>query len=93
MTHKSHMALKIGDKVKLTGKFLKSTGQGLGREGQKSWTVVGFWLNNPEMVFVNEPVAMPEMYADLPESERPKWRTINAANLFKVGTLTSRNCP
>lgn len=33
-------ALQVGDTVKLTGKFLKNTGQRVGGEGQKSWVIV-----------------------------------------------------
>lgn len=46
------------------------------------------------MVQVNEPIAPDDpLYADLALEDRPKWRSIAAANLFKVGTVDSRNCP
>lgn len=93
MAKQSSLALQIGDKVRLTGKFLKSTGQHAGGEGRKTWIVVGFWVGDSSMVLVNEPISMPELYADLPIEERPVWRTIAAANLCKVGELTVRNCP
>jgi hypothetical protein len=32
---------KVGDKVKLTAKFLRSTGQYMGGEGSRRWTVKG----------------------------------------------------
>jgi hypothetical protein len=32
----------IGDRVQLTGKFLRSTGQYTGREPSSVWTVMGF---------------------------------------------------
>lgn len=47
--------LQIGDKVKLTGKFLKNTGQRTGRAGLDTWIVMGFWGDDNRMVLVNEP--------------------------------------
>ncbi len=37
---KSKKVFKVGDRVKLTPEFLKSTGQYTGGEAQKVWTVV-----------------------------------------------------
>ena len=88
--------LKVGDRVKLTGKFLKNTGQRTGSAGLDTWTIVGFWGENDEMALVNEPhlcQSDPTGYEDIPPEERPKWRTINVGNLYKVGTLDLRNCP
>ena len=75
----------IGAKVRLTGTFLKSTGQQCGPEGLSVWTVVA---NDGDFVLVNEPhdeEYRKHMWGDLPESERPKWRRINRANLQIVG--------
>ncbi len=75
----------IGAKVRLTGSFLKSTGQQRGGEGASVWTVVG---NSGSFVLVNEPHSeeyRKQMWGDLPEAERPKWRAINRANLQIVG--------
>jgi hypothetical protein len=39
MAHKR--AIQVGDRVKLTSKFLRSTGQYTGSEAQSVWTVTG----------------------------------------------------
>lgn len=75
---------KIGDKVKLTGKFLKNTGQVTGGEGQSTWTVTGFWGGEGGMDFV-----ITDESSDLDGH----MRSIHFSNLFKVGTLTTKNCP
>ena len=75
-----------GTRVRLTGSFLKSTGQQRGREGSKVFTVIG---TSGDFVQVNEPLDeefRKKMWGDLPESERPRWRTINRANLEVVGS-------
>jgi hypothetical protein len=75
-----------GTRVRLTGAFLKSTGQQRGGEGASVWTVVG--SSGDSFVLVNEPYSeeyRQQMWGDLPESERPKWRAINKANLQIVG--------
>lgn len=87
--------LQIGDRVKLTGKFLKNTGQRTGSAGLDTWTIVGFW-GDGDYAFVSEPHACqsdPTGYEDLAPEDRPKWRSIAVANLYKVGTLTPDNCP
>lgn len=76
----------IGTKVRLTGTFLKSTGQQRGSEGASVWTVVGNWGGN--YVYVDEPLDdayRAKMWGDLPESERPKWRSFAKGNLQIVG--------
>lgn len=85
--------LAVGDKVKLTGLFLKNTGQTCGGEGGKVWTVVGFWSDGRQCL-VNEPHVCqtdPTGYEDLAPEDRPQWRSIATGNLFRVGTLTSDN--
>lgn len=75
----------VGTKVRLTGIFLKNTGQQRGGEGASVWTVVG---NEGNFVLVNEPHSeeyRKQMWGDLPEAERPKWRAINRSNLQIVG--------
>jgi hypothetical protein len=86
--------LAVGDKVRLTGKFLRSTGQGVGNEGRKTWTVTG--LSGP---FVTTDEKHPESYVSqmwTPEEVATDptlcYRKINAANLFKVGTVSADNC-
>ncbi len=75
----------VGTKVRLTGKFLQSTGQFKGREGASVWQVVG---GSDPFVYVNEPLDeeyRKQMWGDLPEAERPKWRTFHKGNLQIVG--------
>jgi len=75
----------IGARVRLTGAFLKSTGQQRGGEGMSVWTVTG---NDGDFVITNEPMDptyVKEMWGDLPEAERPKFRRINRFNLEIVG--------
>ena len=77
--------LQVGDRVKLTGKFLKNTGQRTGGEGQSVWTVVECSCKlcaRGEFVAVNET----SFYGE-------GARHFNAANLYKKGTLTVRNDP
>ena len=72
--------LKIGDKVKLTGKFLKNTGQRTGSAGLDEWIVMGFWGDDDCFALVNEPHACqsdPTGYEDLAPEDRPKWRGPN----------------
>jgi hypothetical protein len=45
---------KVGDKVKLTIKFLRSTGQYVGGEGHKRWTVKAVGSGEHPMVTVDE---------------------------------------
>jgi hypothetical protein len=76
----------IGTKVRLTGAFLKSTGQQRGSEGVSVWHVIGSW--GGDHVYVDEPLDpkyVREMWGDLPEAERPKWRSFHKGNLQIVG--------
>ena len=92
------MGLKIippvGTKVRLTGIFLKNTGQRVGTAGLSTWLTVEVPDNKPGdsavgvLIAVNEPHMCqedPRGYEDIPVEERPKWRRINAANLEIVG--------
>jgi hypothetical protein len=77
-----------GTKVRLTGHFLKSTGQHAGSEGTSVWQVIGPVPGMPHHVYVNE--KHPEsyrqmMWGDLPESERPVYRAFALGNLQIVG--------
>jgi hypothetical protein len=89
----------VGSQVKLTGTFLRSTGQIAGGEGSKVWTVMPYSerRGQPDYTFVNvdEPPGNPEMYEDLPPSERPKYRRINAMNLMPArgGKMKARYFP
>jgi len=77
-----------GTPVRLTGKFLKNTGQQRGSEGASRWKVIGPVPGMPEHVYVNEPHSeeyRKMMWGDLPEEERPKWRAIALGNLEIIG--------
>lgn len=79
-----------GMKVRLTGAFLRSTGQIAGGEGQKRWIVIECSCRmcgrDGQFCAVNEPHICqtdPRGYEDLPPEQRPKWRHFNVANLEK----------
>jgi hypothetical protein len=73
-----------GARVRLTGTFLKNTGQQRGGEGSKVWTVLGH--SGDSFVIVDEEADTsyftPEEIAADPSL---KWRRINKANLQVVG--------
>lgn len=78
-----------GTRVQLTGYFLACTGQYAGSDGASRWLVqeCACALCRDGFCAVNEPISNPEMYADVPEAQRPKWRHINLTNLQIVGKL------
>lgn len=84
----------IGDKVKFTGKFLKSTGQRTGSAGQDTFIVTGF---SGSFVVTNQELssASLDMFSaeELAADPTLRFRRIAAANLYKVGTVTVDNCP
>ena len=97
-----------GTTVRLTGSFLRSTGQVAGGEGGKRWTVVECpcrscddraWnsAHGGALVALNEPHGCqsdPRGYEDVPESERPRWRHVSAWNLEVVGSPPrAADCP
>lgn len=74
----------IGDKVRLTSKFLQSTGQYKGKEPFNRWTITGF--SNGWSV-VDEPANNPPGYyseSELAEDPTLAFRRIATANLEKV---------
>lgn len=75
-----------GDRLKLTGDFLRNTGQLAGGEGQTVFTVVpcGCVLCQGQGTYVA--VDQPSQFAD---DDSP--RHVLAANLYKVGTRHARN--
>lgn len=87
--------IKVGDKVKLTGKHLKSTGQQTGSAGFSTWVVTAiegsFAVTNQE----SSPELLSQLYTaeELASDPTLKFRRIHVGNLHKVGTLTSENCP
>ena len=74
----------VGTVVRLTGHFLKSTGQQRGGEGSSRWKVLG--SSGDSFVIVNEEADTsyftPEELAADPSL---KWRRINKYNLEIVG--------
>jgi hypothetical protein len=85
----------VGTKVRLTGKFLQSTGQQTGSEGTSRWLTVdcgkdsGCDCEPSYLVAVNEPHLCgtdPRGYEDvLPEVRARMWRHIALANLEIIG--------
>jgi hypothetical protein len=94
-----------GTKVKLTGKFLRSTGQIAGGEGQKTWTVQVCpcsMCKSTKFVAVNEIRGMcdpnsPDYDAqyvqELTRKGSTTFRHIATCNLFVKGTVDIRNMP
>jgi hypothetical protein len=75
-----------GTRVRLTGYFLKATGQQAGGEGHKRWTVMpcGCELcRSGRFVAIDEPAT--DFYDDVPPEQRPKWRHVAIGNLMIVG--------
>jgi hypothetical protein len=82
---------EVGQKVKLTGKFLKSTGQGRGSAGLDTWTITGITSNG--WAITDEPTDTSYYTAaELAEDPTLKFRRIALANLYIVGQIDSRNC-
>ena len=72
----------VGTKVRLTGAFLRSTGQVAGGEGERRWTVMpcDCVLCRDGFVAIDEP-ADQSYYEDLPPEQRPRWRHVALGNL------------
>jgi hypothetical protein len=86
--------IKVGDKVKLTGKFLRSTGQGSSKEGRKTWTVTAI-SGSFAVTDEKHPADYAHMMwtdAELAADPSLWFRRIALGNLFKVGTVTVANC-
>ena len=90
----SKNTIKVGDKVKLTGKHLKSTGQQGGSAGLSTWIVTAldgnFAVTNQE----SSPELVAQLFTveELASDPTLKFRRIHVGNLYKVGTLTVENC-
>ncbi len=85
--------LKPGDRVRLSGKFLRSTGQGVGGEGRKTWTVkalsFGFVVVDEEL----SPAALQGYTAEeLAADPHLRYRRFAPGNLVRVGTPSHRDC-
>jgi len=90
-TKKAFRDFAVGDKVRLTGKFLKSTGQYSGKEGQSVWTIQGF-TNEGRWAIVDEPADTSYYTADEIASDPTlAFRRIAVGNLYICGQLDSRN--
>ena len=83
---------QIGTKVRFSGKFLRSTGQMVGGEGGKVFTVLG--LSDNGWLTVDEPFGDLSYFtpAELEKDPSLKWRRIAACNVTIVGQLDSREC-
>jgi hypothetical protein len=75
-----------GARVRLSGKFLRSTGQYTGGAGQSVWTILDLPAGSASWVVVNEE-ADTSLYtaAELADDPSLKWRRIARANLVLVG--------
>jgi hypothetical protein len=85
---------EVGSRVKLTGKYLKSTGQATGPEGLSTWTITGF-NSDRTIAITNQPAACLDYWTreELEADPTLGFRRIAVANLYIVGQLDSRNCP
>lgn len=77
-----------GDRVRLTGAFLRSTGQIRGGEGHSRWIVQahpGCRLCADGFVLTDQPRSTPEDFTEAEYAADPllKFRHINASNLEK----------
>lgn len=81
---------KPGTRVRLTGAFLKSTGQQVGPEGRKVWTVQACdcsLCTGGRFALTDERLSdeyRAEMWGDLPEEQRPRFRHVAIFNLENV---------
>jgi hypothetical protein len=82
---KPALKFKPGDKVRLTGKFLRNTGQYTGPDAHGKWTVVEH--QGCEMCASGDFVAVNEKREPYPDEDPniPRWRHINTGNLILVG--------
>lgn len=84
--------INVGDRFRLTGKFLRSTGQTRGSAGLSVWTRVAcscLMCARGEWIASNE-AGSAEVYPDLPPEEIPP-RHFAIANVCRVGTVDARN--
>lgn len=77
-----------GDRVRLSAKFLRSTGQYTGGDSHSVWTIKEI---QGSFAVVDEP-GDTRWYssAELAADPSLRWRRINVANLVRVGTYSSR---
>lgn len=91
-TVKKFRDFAIGDRVKLTSKFLRNTGQHTGPEGQHTWVITGF-TNEGRWAITDQPAATLDYYTadELAADPTLRYRRIAVENLYIVGQLDSRN--
>lgn len=83
--------IQPGTKIRMSAKFLRSTGQLAGGEGRKTWTVLHVYRARGEaypMLLVDEPSADPfRDYSDAERMNDPRllWRRISSFNVSVVG--------
>ncbi len=78
------MTFPVGTKVRLTGRFLRSTGQYTGSDANGKWLTVACNCGLCEgdgYCAVNEPALDYGQWDDIPKEKRPKWRHFATANL------------
>lgn len=76
--------LSVGDRVQLTGKFLRNTGQYTGREPASVWTITGF-SNGDRWAIVDEPTDTSIYTADeLASDPTLAFRRIAVGNLQRT---------
>lgn len=77
---------QVGDRVRLTGKFLRSTGQQVGRAGLDVWTVTAL---QGSFAVTDEPLSAAALMfysaEELAADPTLKFRRVAVANLQKVG--------
>jgi hypothetical protein len=77
-------AFQIGDKVRLTGKFLRNTGQYTSDEARKVWTITG--IDGSFVVTDEERSELSYWTAEELETDPTlRFRRIHSDNLIKVG--------
>mgnify|MGYP001610860389 CR=1 FL=1 len=81
-TNASRKRFAPGTKVRLTAKFLRSTGQHRGSEGHSVWKVIE---DRGDMVLVDEPWDLSLTEQELKADPSLKWRRIARPNLQQVG--------
>jgi hypothetical protein len=90
----------VGTRIRLTGKFLRSTGQAVGGEGQSVWIVRecpcslckrDFVCSNQERTPAELALNYtPDEIRDMPHL---RFRHFALSNVCAVGEITVRNCP
>lgn len=90
-------SLLPGDKIKLTGVFLKNSGQRKGGEGSTVWTVKDCHCPLCTIgAFVCTDAKLTGDWFTPEEIAKEPWivfRHFDAQNVYRVGTLDSRNTP